>query len=68
MKDDKLGLLLLLLVGAVVLVVLFTRRGGSGYLPVVGGHQYTNEETWDIEWNPDGLPSRVTIHRNAHQT
>jgi hypothetical protein len=52
----------------VVLVVLFTRRGGSGYLPVVGGHQYTNEETWDIEWNPDGLPSRVTIHRNAHQT
>jgi len=30
--------------------------------------QYTNEETWDIDWSEDGLPKRVTIHRNAVQT
>lgn len=33
-----------------------------------GVHQYTNKETWDIEWNEDGLPKRVTIHREAVQT
>jgi len=32
------------------------------------GHRYRNSETWDIEWNPDGLPSKVTIHRDAVQT
>jgi len=29
---------------------------------------YENEEVWDIDWNEDGLPRRVTIHRNATQT
>lgn len=33
-----------------------------------GAHHYTNEETWDIEWSEDGLPKKVTIHRNAVQT
>lgn len=31
-------------------------------------HHYTNEETWDIEWSDDGLPTKVVIHRNAVQT
>lgn len=31
-------------------------------------HHYKNEEVWDIDWNEDGLPKRVTIHRNAVQT
>jgi len=30
--------------------------------------QYFNEETWDIDWTKDGLPKRVTIHRNARET
>ena len=33
-----------------------------------GGKSYKNTETWDIEWNDDGLPKRVTIHRDAVQT
>jgi hypothetical protein len=37
-------------------------------LPSAGAHQYKNEETWNIEWNEDGLPSKVTIHRNALST
>ena len=31
-------------------------------------HHYKNEEVWDIDWNKDGLPKRVTIHRNAMQS
>lgn len=31
-------------------------------------HTYKNSETWEIEWTPDGLPGKVTIHRNAVQT
>ena len=29
---------------------------------------YKNAEEWDIEWNEDGLPKKVTIHRNAQRT
>jgi hypothetical protein len=29
---------------------------------------YTNEETWDIEWSRDGVPTRITVHRNAKRT
>ena len=28
---------------------------------------YKNKEVWDIEWNSDGLPVRVTITRDAIQ-
>jgi len=33
-----------------------------------GGKRYHNNETWDIEWTPDGLPGKVVIHRDAVQT
>ena len=33
-----------------------------------GGKRYKNNETWDIEWTPDGLPGKVTIHRDAVMT
>lgn len=26
---------------------------------------YSNEESWEIEWSPDGLPTRIVVHRNA---
>ena len=28
---------------------------------------YSNEETWEIEWSSDGLPSKITVHRDARQ-
>jgi len=40
----------------------------SGSKTPRNAHHYTNEETWDIEWNEDGLPKKVTIHRDAVQT
>ena len=30
--------------------------------------QYTNKEEWAIDWNEDGLPTRLVINRNATQT
>ncbi len=27
-----------------------------------GGKNYINEKTWDIEYNPDGLPTKITKH------
>ena len=29
---------------------------------------YNNEESWDITWNPDGLPEKIVVHRNATKT
>jgi len=26
---------------------------------------YANEESWEITWNPDGLPTKIEVHRNA---
>ena len=33
-----------------------------------GGKRYHNNETWDITWTPEGLPGKVTIHRDAVMT
>ena len=27
--------------------------------------QYLNEEKWDVKYSEDGLPTSITIHRNA---
>jgi len=29
---------------------------------------YLNEETWEVEWSSEGLPTRITVHRNAQRT
>ena len=28
---------------------------------------YVNEESWEIEWNEEGLPTRIIVHRNAQR-
>ena len=33
-----------------------------------GGKRYLNAETWDISWNDEGLPERITVHRDAVQS
>ena len=30
--------------------------------------QYTNKEEWAIDWNEDGLPTKLVISRHATQT
>lgn len=29
---------------------------------------YANEESWEITWSPDGLPTKIVVHRNATKT
>ena len=64
------------------LLLLFTARssgrrtlsGGTNFKPVwlkenkPEGRRYQNSETWDIKWNSDGLPEKVTIKRDAVQS
>ena len=30
--------------------------------------QYKNLETWNVSYNPDGLPTKIEIHREATRT
>lgn len=30
--------------------------------------QYTNTEEWDVQYNQDGLPTKIVVHRKAVQT
>lgn len=29
---------------------------------------YQNEESWEIEWSDDGLPRKITVHRQARRS
>jgi len=33
-----------------------------------GARQYVNKEEWSIDWNEDGLPTKLVISRHATQT
>lgn len=57
-----------------ILAFLFTRnRGASGTTgsqslpntkPLPAG-EYNNAEEWDVSYDKDGMPTKVTIHRHA---
>ena len=40
-----------------VIWLIFKNRKSTG--------QYLNEESWDVQYNSDGLPTKIVIHRNA---
>lgn len=79
--DKKLALGLLFGVGIFAFIWFMSRRSSSGIQRQVanqrlalrpvgslqGRHatQYSNKEEWDIAYNSDGLPVKVTIHRKA---
>ena len=54
-----------LLVGAAIIgliIWLFLKRNQVKQVA-----EYRNEETWDVNYNVDGLPTRIVIHRQAKQ-
>ena len=51
-----LGLLLL----ALLIYFALKKQGAIG--------SYRNEETWDVQYSPDGLPTKIVIHRDARRT
>lgn len=69
---DGKGLILFGLLGAILLLPILLRRGETGYhlVPVRRSQPatYTNKEVWEVEWNEEGLPSKVIISRHAEQT
>ena len=55
----------LLIIGAVIvigLILWFVIKNKQ-----TPAAQYLNEESWDVAYNSDGLPTKITIHRNATQ-
>lgn len=28
---------------------------------------YENKEEWEISWSPEGLPTKIVVHRKAHR-
>lgn len=49
------------IVGFVIYLFLKSRAS-------VGVGSYLNEESWNVEYNKDGMPTRITIHRDAKRS
>ena len=47
----------IVIIGLVIYLVLKNKTGSAG--------KYLNEETWDVQYNADGLPTKISIHRIA---
>jgi len=63
LNNDNTGLILIAAVGIAALLFISLRTPhAQGTLA-----SYKNAETWDIDWNADGLPTSVVIHRDAVQ-
>jgi len=78
---DKTAIVIFGLLGLGLLFMLTRKPSGIASYPegsvalpfkptnrVMGTHQYKNKEVWSILWNEDGLPSKVTVERNATQS
>ena len=72
---NGLGLLIIgaLGLGALALVV-HSRQSAAALVPNdytpapaerLPAGSYKNAEEWEITWSPEGLPTKVVIHRNA---
>lgn len=55
-------LVMVVLIGAVIWYLVKNKNGAAA------AGQYLNEESWDVAYNNDGLPTKITIHRNATRT
>ncbi len=66
---DKGGIIFIVLgLAAIAAVAVFAwSRRGSQPVMLPPASMYNNEETWEIEYNADGMPERVVIHREAKQ-
>ena len=54
----------ILIIVIIGLVIYFIAKNKTS--PITG--QYSNKEEWDVQYNPDGLPTKIVIHRNAVRT
>jgi len=73
MDAGKVVLAILAVGGICGLIYLITRPSHStsevkALSPGREVRQYSNTETWEIDWDKDGLPKKVTITRKATET
>ena len=52
------------IIALVGLVVFLIWKNKS--TPTIGS--YKNEESWDVAYNDDGMPTRITIYRDAKRS
>ena len=64
---SQLGSLLPVLVVLVIGIVAYFIWKNYKKSPV-GIGSYKNEESWDVSYNEDGMPTKIVVHRNAVRT
>lgn len=57
----SLGTVVIIALVGFVIYLLWKNRSASA-------SNYRNEEAWSVEYNKDGLPSRIVIHRDAKRS
>ena len=66
-SESKITPTVMIGIAIVALIIwLLLKNRQSSMTGIVGtAGTYKNEESWDVQYNADGLPTKVTIHRNA---
>jgi len=59
-KGQDLGVWVFALAGLALLLFLLNRKS---QLPVAG--TYRNSEEWEVSYNSEGLPTKISVHRDA---
>ena len=59
-KSSDVMMIALVLAAMLIVYFIMKNKGIAG--------QYANEETWDMSYNSDGLPTSITIHRKAERS
>ena len=59
---EKTNMPIGIIVGVIIvgLIVYFIFRN-----KISSASQYLNKEEWEVQYNSDGLPTKIVIHRNA---
>ena len=65
-ETSKIALGIFAFFGIVGAIVYFaTRQGKIAPERALSPREYTNKEVWNVEYSPDGLPTKIEISRHA---
>lgn len=55
----------ILILGLLILAFWLINRNKTATPTQAIAGTYKNEEAWDVQYNSDGLPTKIVVHRNA---
>ena len=58
----SLGTIAIVVLVGLVIYLIWKSRGTAS------AGSYRNEESWDVQYNLEGLPTKITIHRDARRS